>query len=121
MNHKSAQIESAPPLAHKTHARARKPLHCPKCAAAFEDRLFCKRDGALAESFEIGGRYRIEETLGAGGMAFVFGARHQVLGRPVAVKVLRSELEPEDGTRFLREARLSSQLVHENIVAVIDF
>jgi serine/threonine protein kinase len=85
--------------------------------------VFCSRDGELAsDAFVVGERYRVEELLGAGGMAFVFGARHLVLGKRVAIKVLRPELSSgEHAQRFLREARLASQLHHENIVAVTDF
>lgn len=122
MNSKSTQIGTALLSSASTHTRSKVAAHCPECGAGFEGRPFCKRDGTLASSFELGGRYRIEETLGTGGMAFVFGAKHLVLGRPVAVKVLRNGLpDPEDAQRFLREARLSSQLVHENIVGVTDF
>ena len=53
----------------------------------------------------------------------MFGGRHEPLHRPVAIKILRDEItgDPAHARRFLREARLASQLVHENIVAVIDF
>jgi serine/threonine protein kinase len=96
---------------------------CPRCAAPFGDRPFCAHDGELSsETFVIGARYQIEELLGAGGMAFVFGGRHTVLGKRVAVKVLRPELSSaEHAQRFLREARLAGQIHHENIVAVTDF
>ncbi len=109
-------------VARTTHARPRR-THCPACNAPFEARVFCGRDGALADSFRVGERYRVEETLGAGGMALVFGGRHEVLGKAVAVKLLRSELaaDADQCQRFLREGRLASQLTHENIVSVIDF
>ncbi len=123
MGSKSTKLgtPSAPPTS--THARPRRLDHCPSCGTPFEDRPFCGRDGMLAEPFDVGERYRIEETLGAGGMALVFGARHQVLGKPVAVKLLRTELAADSDQchRFLREGRLASQLTHENIVSVIDF
>ncbi|UJR79723.1 serine/threonine-protein kinase [Sandaracinus amylolyticus] len=99
-----------------------KHAQCPRCAAPFHDRPFCPNDGEVAGAFVLGERYRVEERLGAGGMAFVFGGRHLVLGKRVALKVLRPELGgPEHAQRFLREARLASQLHHENIVAVTDF
>src|SRR5687768_12387474 len=66
---------------------------CPRCQAPFQGRPFCAQDGELAgEPFSLGERYTIEERLGAGGMAFVFGGRHVVLGKRVALKVLRPEL-----------------------------
>jgi len=69
-----------------------------------------------------GGRYRIEDVLGRGGMATVYRARDGELERPVAVKVLAEHLAdtPAFHDRFLREARLSAQLSHPNIVQVFD-
>ena len=65
------------------------------------------------------GRYRIERLLGAGGMAEVYAARDERLGRGVALKVL-----PDGDTarveRFIREAQLASSLSHPAVVAVHD-
>jgi serine/threonine-protein kinase len=68
------------------------------------------------------GRYRIERRLGAGGMASVYLARDEELGRPVAIKVLADNLAG-DATfraRFVREARLAAGLAHPNVVTVFD-
>jgi eukaryotic-like serine/threonine-protein kinase len=69
-----------------------------------------------------GGRYRVEDVLGRGGMASVYLARDEELERPVAVKVLAEHLadQPEFHDRFLREARLAAQLSHPNVVQVFD-
>jgi serine/threonine-protein kinase len=69
-----------------------------------------------------GGRYRVEDVLGRGGMASVYLARDGELEREVAVKVLAEHLAdtPAFHDRFLREARLSAQLSHPNIVQVFD-
>jgi serine/threonine protein kinase len=69
-----------------------------------------------------GGRYRIENVLGRGGMASVYLARDGELDRPVAVKVLAEHLADTPGfrERFMREARLAAQLSHPNIVQVFD-
>jgi serine/threonine protein kinase len=69
-----------------------------------------------------GGRYRIEEVLGRGGMASVYLARDGELERQVAVKVLAEHLADTPGfrERFLREARLAAQLSHPNVVQVFD-
>ena len=70
----------------------------------------------------VGGRYRLVERLGAGGMATVYRARDQQLERDVAVKVI-SERHARDLSfvrRFRREARLGARLAHPNIVAVLD-
>jgi eukaryotic-like serine/threonine-protein kinase len=69
-----------------------------------------------------GGRYRIEDVLGRGGMASVYLARDEELERSVAVKVLAEHLadQPDFHDRFLREARLAAQLSHPNVVQVFD-
>lgn len=68
------------------------------------------------------GKYRVERTIGAGGMGVVVAARHEQLGQRVAVKFLLPEL-CEEGTvvsRFLREARASVQITSEHVARVID-
>ncbi len=71
----------------------------------------------------FGGRYRVLELLGSGGMANVYRARDANLEREVAVKVLRDPLA--DDVRFqehfLREARAAANLSHPNIVTIFDF
>jgi serine/threonine-protein kinase len=68
------------------------------------------------------GRYRIERELGHGGMASVYLAHDEELGRPVAVKLLPPHLAADDvfRARFVREARLAGRLSHPNIVRVYD-
>ena len=68
------------------------------------------------------GRYTVERTLGTGGMALVYLARDEELGRPVAIKVLgeRFAADPEFRERFVREARMAARLSHPNIVSVYD-
>jgi eukaryotic-like serine/threonine-protein kinase len=69
-----------------------------------------------------GGRYRVERTLGQGGMAAVYLAHDAELERPVAVKVLAEHLANDDAfrQRFLREARMAAKLSHPNVVHVYD-
>jgi serine/threonine-protein kinase len=69
-----------------------------------------------------GGRYRVERTLGRGGMAVVYLAVDEELGRPVAVKVLSGGLDADDSfrARFRREARVAARLSHPNIVRIYD-
>lgn len=72
------------------------------------------------------GRYLIEEKLGEGGMAVVYRAADERLGRSVAVKVIRVEVFPTASLegmlkRFDREARALASLTHANIVGVIDY
>jgi serine/threonine-protein kinase len=68
-------------------------------------------------------RYRVERSVGRGGMAEVFLARDILLDRPVALKVLFPEFA-NDSTfveRFRREAQSAANLSHPNIVAVYDW
>jgi hypothetical protein len=71
----------------------------------------------------VGGRYRLEEARGGGGMAKVYRAVDLTLEREVAVKLINPELraEPEFDARFQREARIASQLADPHIVVVHDF
>ncbi len=71
----------------------------------------------------LGGRYRLLELLGQGGMATIYRARDAQLERDVAVKVLRAEFgqDPDFVARFGDEARAAASLSHPNIVAVFDF
>ncbi len=70
----------------------------------------------------IGGRYRLERHLGAGGMGEVWAATDTRLDRPVALKILRSGSTAEPGVRlrFESEARSAARLHHPNVVAVFD-
>ena len=66
-------------------------------------------------------RYLVEHELGRGGMAIVYLARDQKLGRDVALKVLRPELAASIGAeRFLREITTAAQLTHPNILPLLD-
>lgn len=67
------------------------------------------------------GQYQVLRQLGAGASGEVYLARHTILERQYAVKVLRSEYvdNEEFRERFFQEARLAAQLVHDNIVQVI--
>ena len=68
----------------------------------------------------LAGRYRVVRRLGAGGMATVFLATDERLGREVAVKRLHTDAPEASLTRFKREARLGAALNHPNLVAVYD-
>jgi tRNA A-37 threonylcarbamoyl transferase component Bud32 len=68
------------------------------------------------------GEYRIEATLGRGGMGQVYRARHETLDRTCAVKILSAQLVADTiyRGRFLQEARAVARLSHSNIVTVYD-
>jgi serine/threonine protein kinase len=70
----------------------------------------------------VGGRYRLLERVGVGGMATVYRAQDERLKRDVAVKVIADWLVRDAVAvrRFRREAQLSAGLAHPNIVAILD-
>ncbi|HEY7104916.1 MAG TPA: PASTA domain-containing protein [Acidimicrobiia bacterium] len=70
--------------------------------------------------FILGGRYRLDALLGAGGMAEVFAAHDVLLDRRVAVKLPSASTETAR-ERFRREARAAAALNHPNVVAVFDW
>jgi serine/threonine-protein kinase len=113
--------------------------YCPTCATAYPNKTSgtCPKDGSVLVTpaqFEaqqrdplmgtlMGGRYHIVGRVGTGGMGTVYRAEQRGLGRPVALKVLKSELVSDRETvgRFQREAKAMSLLVHPNTVRVFDF
>src|SRR4051794_11775472 len=79
------------------------------------------REG-LADDELVDGRYRVESRLGSGGMADVYCAHDQQLGRKIALKVLhrRFAADEEFVERFRREASAAAGLQHPNVVQVFD-
>ena len=71
----------------------------------------------------LGGRYRLVELLGTGGMATIYRATDTGLGRDVALKLLRPEYlrDPDFSSRFRQEAQAAASLSHPNIVTVYDY
>lgn len=71
----------------------------------------------------IGGRYRLIQRLGIGGMSSVYLARHKLIERLMAIKLLRRDLasDPVQRDRFVREARAVNRINHENIVEITDY
>jgi serine/threonine-protein kinase len=70
----------------------------------------------------LGGRYRVEQELGRGGMAKVFRGQDTVLGRTVAIKILAPQFadDPNFVTRFRREAQAAARISNQHIVSVFD-
>ncbi len=68
------------------------------------------------------GRYRVLERIGRGAMGVVYAAEDEQLDRKVAVKLMLADFdqEPDMRERFYREARITGQLAHRNIVTVFD-
>src|SRR5687767_7129122 len=73
----------------------------------------------LSPGSTLGG-YRIERVLGVGGMGAVYLASDPRLARRVAVKTMKPELaaDPSAKERFLREARATAAVEHENVVVI---
>ena len=83
-----------------------------------------QRGDDLAEIGQVlGGRYRLIELLGQGGMATIYRATDTGLGRDVALKLLRPEYlrDPDFSSRFRQEAQAAASLSHPNVVTVYDY
>ena len=103
---------------------------CPRCSDLFgDDAAFCPHCGGVLEKPKdrflgrtIAARYRLIRRLGSGGMSVVYLARHELIARQSAIKILRPELSlvAEHRERFLREARAVNRINHENIVEITD-
>lgn len=80
-------------------------------------------DGALGPGVLLDGKYEILSLLGAGGMGEVYKARHVHLGAFRCIKVMKPAVMAEESNRqrFLREARLATQIHHPNVAVVHDF
>ncbi|MEN3329811.1 MAG: eukaryotic-like serine/threonine-protein kinase [Acidobacteriota bacterium] len=114
-------------------------LHCPTCGRHYspdfaicpEDKTPLQADATVMDSppadpligHTLDEKYRLEERLGVGGMGTVYRARHLLIDRPVAVKVLNKLFVEDEAarTRFRREARAAGRLQHPNAVTVTDF
>ncbi|MCC6646605.1 MAG: protein kinase, partial [Polyangiaceae bacterium] len=103
---------------------------CPQCNLRYPDEsTFCFVDGASLTSVAdprigttVGGRYVIEAVLGEGGMATVYRARHKLVDRLCAVKIMNPALARDKVVRerFRREAKQAQKLAHPNIIEIFD-
>jgi eukaryotic-like serine/threonine-protein kinase len=77
----------------------------------------------LSTPSSFGGRYAVLERVGSGGMAEVYRARDELLGREVAVKVLSERFSRDRSfiERFRREAQSAANLNHPNVVSLFDY
>lgn len=109
-------------------------LHCSVCNKSVAGDHVCPLDRTTLVRLDsdstdpllgrcIEGRFTIESHLATGGMGAVYRALQHSVSRQVALKVLRPRLleSPISIGRFFREAKLSSQIAHPNVVSVIDF
>ena len=103
---------------------------CPQCKMRYpNDAKFCFVEGSdlvpLADpriGTLLAGRYVLEDVIGEGGMATVYRARHKLVDRPCAVKILSPQYatDPVIRERFRREAKSSQKLSHPNIIEIFD-
>ncbi len=114
-------------------------LHCPTCGRHYstdvqvcpEDNSPLQADSTIADAIPVDpligltldDKYRLEERLGIDGMGTVYRARHLLIDRAVAVKVLSPRFVEDEAAqlRFRREAKAAGRLQHANAVAVTDF
>ncbi|MEP6636104.1 MAG: protein kinase [Acidobacteriota bacterium] len=114
-------------------------LHCPKCGRLYSpDVQVCPEDNSplQADATVMGevpvdpmigrtldDKYLLVERLGIGGMGTVYRARHLLIDRAVAVKVLNPRFVEDEAAqvRFRREAKAAGRLQHANAVGVTDF
>jgi serine/threonine-protein kinase len=112
--------------------------NCPRCGRVFPGGVeFCPDDGSRLVDHTLrakpkddemvgrvlDGKYRIESVLGRGGMGVVYASQHTILGKRVAIKVLRGQFDedPEILSRFTQEARAASAIGSAHIIDITDF
>ena len=68
-------------------------------------------------------RYRLDRRIGIGSMGYVYQATHTLIGKSLAIKVLRDEHigDAKIAERFAQEARLASRIKHPNVVEISDY
>jgi serine/threonine-protein kinase len=99
---------------------------CALCRRSHDPEAPCSviaGEGGGREGETVGERYELQRLLGAGGMGAVYEARHKLIGRRCAVKLLHPQYAGQASmlTRFQREARAAASLENEHIAAVTDF
>ncbi|MBU6453527.1 MAG: serine/threonine-protein kinase [Cyanobacteria bacterium REEB67] len=103
---------------------------CPECGARFETVWAqCPHDGALLRSDKpdpligttFAEHYEILSVLGRGGMSVVYKAKHRLMNRVVAIKLLHGDADQIATERFRHEAQAASSLSHPNIISIYEF
>ena len=106
--------------------------YCPKCFNTYDvDATTCTEDGSTLVGMEerdligevLDGRYKILDLVGEGGMGVVYKAEQEIIGRVVALKVLRRDIvrDASQVKRFLTEAKAIASLTSGHTVTLYDF
>lgn len=105
---------------------------CPECGMSFPlDTQECGDDGTMLQITKLdpsigaifGERYELEAVIGSGGMSTVYRAKHRLMNKLVAIKLLDPRLVRQKTAvkRFQLEAQAASRLNHPNVIIVHDF
>ena len=94
------------------------PSTSPQAAPAFEEPQLIELVAGTAV-----GEYIVEKQIGEGGMGVIFSAKHPIIGKRVAIKVLNPDMAANVAIvqRFIQEARSVNQIGHRNIVDIFSF
>jgi eukaryotic-like serine/threonine-protein kinase len=107
---------------------------CSRCGASYPaDVIFCPKDGTPLGArkteivddpylgLSVAGQFRIDQLIGIGAMGRVYRAHQSGIDRDVAIKILHRDLlrNPTVISRFHREAKVASRLVHPNVVQML--
>lgn len=85
--------------------------------------LVCERLESEGKTTDLTiGKYTIDHRLGTGAWAIVYLGHHRILGRQVAIKLLKHQIsiEPDFRDRFVQEAKIIADMYHRNIVNLYD-
>jgi len=115
-------VEGDGELAERPSPRARKLLHAGAVEASDRE-VMVDLQGRQPLLGSMVGRYLVVGLLGRGGVATVYVGEHPAIGARVAIKVLRRVLAdlPDMKARFLREARVTNQVISPHVVRIQDF